>query len=253
MELGGSLGPDGELAEKIEKLPEELDFVEFPIGEQERPMEEIDREAVREVLDQKDFELVVHLPFRQRLVTDIDIFNDAVLDYHRELIKFSVEMGAEKFVVHADMRDKDSDSQELELPEQIRKLKQIGEENGAEVCFENIGHWNGIELFELGEMLEELDASMCFDTGHAFSEVGQEEMEEFLDEYSHIISHLHLQDTREGRDMHLPIGSEEIEFEPVGEKLEEFKGTATMEIFTSSNDYIELSKKKVEEYFPSYR
>lgn len=249
MRIGGSLGPDGDLVEKIEGLPEDLEFVEFPIGEQERPMEEIEPEAVKEVLAEKDLGLVVHLPFRQRLVTDVEIFNDAVLDYHRELIEFAVEIGAEKFVVHADMRDQDSESQELELPDQIEKLKEIGEELGAEVCFENIGHWNGIELFELGEMLEELDASMCFDTGHAFSEVGQEEMEEFLDEYSHIISHLHLQDTREGRDMHLPIGSEEIEFEPIGEKLSEFKGTATMEIFTSSNDYIKLSKQKVEEYF----
>lgn len=249
MKIGGSLGPDGDLVEKIEELPEELEFVEFPLGEEERPMEEIDPEAVREALVENDLGLVVHLPFRQRLVTDVDIFNDAVLDYHRELIQFAVEMGAEKFVVHADMRDQDSEPQELELPKQIKELKEIGEEMGAEVCFENIGHWNGMELFELGEMLEDLDASMCFDTGHAFSEVGQEEMEEFLDEYSHIISHLHLQDTREGRDMHLPIGSEEIEFEPLGEKLSGFEGTATMEIFTSSNDYIMLSREKVLEYF----
>lgn len=249
MRIGGSLGPDGELVEKIDNLPEELEFVEFPIGEQERPMEEIKPEAVRETLVKNDLGLVVHLPFRQRLVTDVDTFNEAVLDYHRELIEFAVEMGAEKFVVHSDMRDQDSESQELELPKQIKKLKEIGEEYEAEICFENIGHWNGMELFELGEILEDLNASMCFDTGHAFSEVGQEEMEEFLDEYSHLISHLHLQDTREGRDMHLPIGSEEIEFEPIGEKLADFEGTATMEIFTSSNDYIRLSKQKVEEYF----
>jgi len=123
-------------------------------------------------------------------------------------------------------------------------MMELGQENNLEVCFENMGQWRGLELLELGELLDELDASMCFDTGHAFSEVGQEETEEFLDEYSHLISHLHLTDTREGRDMHLPIGSEEVGFKAIGEKLSDFDGTATMEIFTEDNDYILLSKKK---------
>jgi len=250
MELGVSLGPEGDLAEKIEDLPEnEFEFIEFSLGEHERPIEDIDKTAVKEALEDQNFGLVAHLPFRQRLTTEIEEFNQAVLDYHKRLIKFSKELGAEKFVVHADMRDNDSEEEAEIIPEQIKKLKEIGEENGVEICFENIGHWNGLEIFELGEVLDKLDASMCFDTGHAFSEVGQEEMEEFLDEYSHLISHLHLQDTREGRDMHLPIGSEEIKFEPIGEKLSDFSGTATMEIFTSDNDYILLSKQKVEGFF----
>jgi len=79
--------------------------------------------------------------------------------------------------------------------------------------------------------------------------MGQEEMEELLQEYSGIISHLHLQDTREGKDLHLPVGSAEIDFEALGEKLEEFDGTATMEIFTDDRDDIELSMEKVREKF----
>lgn len=250
MRLGASLGPEGELPEQIRDLPaDEFDFIEFAVGEHERRPEEIDKEEVKEAFEDQNFGFIAHLPFRQRLTTEIEEFNDAVLDYHERLINFCKDLGAEKFVVHADMRDNDSEEEEEIIPEQIRKLKEIGEQHNVEICFENIGHWNGLDLFELGELLDELDASMCFDTGHAFSEVGQEEMEEFLDEYSHLISHLHLQDTREGRDMHLPIGSEEIEFKPVGEKLSDFNGTATMEIFTSDNDYILLSKEKVEEYW----
>lgn len=249
MRIGASLGPEEQLKEQIRGMPSELDFIEFPLGEKEQMPGEIDKEEVKKVLDEKDFDLIVHLPFRQEIVTEIEEFNNAVLEYHKRLIKFSEELGAEKFVVHADMRDNESEEEEEIIVEQIRRLNRIGEELDVEICFENLGHWNGLELFQLGEVLEQLDASMCFDTGHAFSEVGQEEMEEFLDEYSHLISHLHLQDTREGRDMHLPIGLEEINFKPVGEKLSGFEGTATMEIFTSDNDYILLSKEKVEEHF----
>lgn len=248
MRIGYSFGPEGELAEKIETA-EDADFVEFGIGEGERPIEEIDKEAVKEKLEEYNLGFVAHLPFRQVLATSVPELNEAVLEYHDRLLDFAEDLGAEKAVVHTDIRGKEEEKEEELIPEQIKKLNEIGKEHGIEIVFENLGHWRGIELEELGPMLEEADVSMCFDTGHAFSEVGQEEMEEFLEEYSHLISHMHLQDTREGRDLHLPIGSSEIDFEPIAEKLSDFDGTATMEIFTSDPDYTQLSRQKVEEFW----
>jgi|AntDeeMetagen681_2_1112603.scaffolds.fasta_scaffold00366_2 sugar phosphate isomerase/epimerase len=250
MEIGMSLGPDDELIEKIQDLPEEeIDFIEFGIGERERNPEEFDNGEVREVLDEKNFGIVIHLPFRQPLATEVDELNQGYLKYQNRLMNTASDLGAKKVVVHADLRKQGREEEEEKLTGQIKKMMELGQENNLEVCFENMGQWRGLELLELGELLDELDASMCFDTGHAFSEVGQEETEEFLDEYSHLISHLHLTDTREGRDMHLPIGSEEVGFKAIGEKLSDFDGTATMEIFTEDNDYILLSKKKVEEFW----
>jgi sugar phosphate isomerase/epimerase len=250
MKIGMSLGPEDEVVEQIQNLPaEELDFIEFGIGEKEQNPEDFSNEKVRQVLEENTFGIVIHLPFRQPLTTEVDELNQAYLDYQDRLMKTASNLGAEKVVVHADLRNQGREEEEEKFQDQIEKMMELGEENNLEICFENMGQWRGLELFELGELLDELDASMCFDTGHAFSEVGQEETEEFLDEYSHLISHLHLTDTREGRDMHLPIGSEEVGFEAIGEKLSEFNGTATMEIFTSDNDYILLSKRKVEEYW----
>lgn len=250
MKIGMSLGPDDELIEKIEDLPaEEIDFIEFGIGEKERNPEEFDNEEVKEVLKENNFGIVIHLPFRQPLATEVDELNEGYLKYQNRLMKTASDLGAEKVVVHADLRNQGREEEEEKFQNQIEKMMELGSENDLEVCFENMGQWRGLELFELGELLHELDASMCFDTGHAFSEVGQEETEEFLEEYSHLIEHLHLTDTREGRDMHLPIGSEEVGFKAIGEKLSEFNRTATMEIFTSDNDYILLSKQKVKEYF----
>lgn len=250
MKIGISLGPEDELIELIQNLPaEELDFIEFGIGEKERNPEEFDNEEVRKVLEENNCDIVVHLPFRQPMTTEVDELNQAYLDYQNRLMKTASDLGAEKVVVHADLRNQGREEEEEKFQDQIEKMMELGKENNLEICFENMGQWRGLELFELGELLDELDASMCFDTGHAFSEVGQEETEEFLDEYSHLISHLHLTDTREGRDMHLPIGSEEVGFEAIGSKLSGFNGTACMEIFTADNDYILLSKEKVEEYF----
>lgn len=250
MEIGMSLGPDDELVEKIQDLPSEgIDFIEFGIGEKERNPKDFDNEEVKEVLEKNNFGIIVHLPFRQPLATEVDELNKGYLKYQNRLMKTASELGAEKVVVHADLRNQGREEEEEKISNQIQEMMDLGEQNNLEVCFENMGQWRGLELFELGELLDEIDASMCFDTGHAFSEVGQEETEEFLDEYTHLIEHLHLTDTREGRDMHLPIGSEEVGFEAIGDRLSNFERTATMEIFTSDNDYISLSKQKVEEYW----
>jgi len=243
---GISLGPEGTLVEHIENTPEEFDFIEFGIGEHERPVEDIETEKVKQALEEKSFELTVHLPFKQPLATSVPEINQGLLEYQERMIKFAKELGAEKVVTHADMRYDDAEDEIEELPGQIEKLNELGEKHGIEVCFENLGQWRGLELFELGPLLEELEVSMCFDTGHAFSEVGQEETEEFLEEYAHLISHLHLTDTREGRDMHLPLGSSEIEFQPLIEKLDNFEGTWCMEIFTEDPDYQLLSLEKLE-------
>jgi len=248
MKKGLSLGPEGELTEKIDSTPQEFNFVEFSIGEHERPVEEIDKEEVKKALERNKLDLTIHLPFKQPLATSVDEINQGVLNYQERLMKFAKELGAEKTVIHSDMRYDDAEKEIEKLPSQIEKVMALGREIGIEVCFENLGQWRGLELFELGELLDRLDAPMCFDTGHAFSEVGQEETEEFLEQYSHLISHLHLNDTREGRDMHLPLGSSEINFPPIIEKLGEFEGTWCLEIFTEDPDYQLLALEKLENW-----
>lgn len=241
MKEGVSLGPE---PEKISETPEEFEFIELSIGEKEIYPGEIDKEQVKKDLEEKNFDLVVHLPFRQPAATRVDTLNQAVLDYFEELLEFSKDLGAEKAVVHANAREEDDEDNIRELEEQIKILDKIGESCDVEIVMENVGQWDGIELFELGEILRRNNVSMCFDTGHAFSEVGQEETEEFLEEYSDIISHLHVQDTREGRDLHICIGEGEIEWSGLGEQLQDFDGTACLEIFTDDDDYQLLSRQK---------
>lgn len=244
MKIGASIGPEPEV---IAEIPEEFDFIELAIGEKEIPPEEIDKEEVRNDLEEGGFELVVHLPFRQPAATKVDVLNQAVLDYFEELLEFSEDLGATKAVVHANAREEDDEENIERLAQQMEELSEIGNAYDVEICMENVGQWDGIELFELGEILESLGVSMCFDTGHAFSEAGQEETELFLEEYGHIISHLHVQDTREGRDLHICIGEGEIDFESLGPYLEDFKGTACLEIFTDDPEYLLLSRKKFTE------
>lgn len=245
--IGYSIGPFPDtLIEKIEKNSEEFDFIEIPIGEGEIPPKEIDGEKLSNTLKKNDLDLIVHLPFRQPIMTDIETFNNSVIDYFENLLEFSEQIGAKKAVVHTDCRKKFEIEDNMEkLEKQLIEISKIGEKYDVEICFENvnIGYFNAPQLFELAEILDDNNLSMCFDTGHALYETDQETIEEFIEEYSHIISHFHVQDTRENKDLHMPIGSGEIDFNFLTDTEE---ATYCLEIFTDDEEYIKISRQRVQ-------
>lgn len=246
MDYGVSVGP---APEAVEKVPEEFDFIELSIGEKEIKPEEIDKKALKERLEEKGFDLYIHLPFRQPVATEASELNEALISYFERLIDYSSKIGAKKAVVHPNMREEESEEQAEILEEQIKKIKALGEQRGIEVCFENVGQYDTLEMFDLAEIVEEAEASMCFDTGHGFAEAGQEITEVFLEEEGNKISHIHAQDTRENEDLHLPVGCAQIDFEGFFSKLEDFDGSICLELFTDDPDYMLMSKEKVEKAF----
>jgi len=244
--IGLSIGPK---TDRIPEIEDKYDFVELAIGEGEINPEEIDIQQVREDLEENDLDLIIHLPFRQPLYTGVEQFDSALIEYFDELLEISADLDAFKAVVHVDCRYTVEIMESLTgVRNQMNLIDELGEKHGVEVCFENVnvGSIHGLDLFELGSICREEDLSMCLDTGHAFAEVGQEELEMFVADYSEVITHLHLQDTREGEDLHLPIGVGEIEFSSLEEFLENFEGTKCMEIFCSDEDYLEISRQRID-------
>lgn len=246
MDFGVSVGPE---PEKIEEVPKDFDFIELAIGEREIRPEEIDKEKLSQRLEAKGFDLVVHLPFRQPVATGVPELNEALIKYFDRLLEFSADLDAKKAVVHPNMREEESEIQQEALRDQIEELKALGEDHRIEVVFENVGQFDTLEMFDLAEIIEDVGASMCFDTGHGFAEAGQEITETFLENEGDLISHVHAQDTRENEDLHLPVGAAQIDFEGFFSKIEDFDGTMCLELFTSDPDYMLISKEKVEKAF----
>lgn len=244
--IGTAVGPN---ADKIPEIDEENDFVELALGEGEVPLEDLDEEQIRQDLEDAGLDLVVHLPFRQPLYTGVEELDEALVDYFDRLLEFSSELDAEKAVVHVDCRYTVEIQESIDgLVNQMTVINSLGEEYDVEICFENVnvGSIHGITIHELGEICREEEFSMCLDTGHGFAEVGQEELEMFIAEYGETVSHLHLQDTREGEDLHLPIGVGEIEFDKLEEFLRDFEGTRCMEIFCTDEEYLEISRERID-------
>lgn len=245
MDIGFGTGP---YHEAIADQAEGFDFAEITIGEQEVAPENVDTATLQRRLAEKGLDLVVHLPFRQPLATTVDAFNDAVIEYFDTLLAFAGDLGAEKAVIHANMRDRGDGEQHAILRRQIERLH-TGDTHGVECCFENVDHKDTPPVLDLSEILDDVGAPMCFDIGHAYQASNLEDVDAFLERYADIISHIHAHDIRKRGDTHILIDEGTIDFQHVAEHLQGFDGTACIEVFTGDPEYNRIARDRFRSYF----
>jgi sugar phosphate isomerase/epimerase len=229
MDVGNSVG--GRLS-RLEVTPDEFDFVELSVGEGNLPAEDVPLD-LRSRLDERGFDLLVHLPFAQPVATAVPALTRANLSYLENLLGVAADAGARKAVVHATAREPTVTAQQETLRETLSRLSATGAENGVEVVVENVGQTrHGVSLSVLGELAVTADVSLCLDVAHAYLEGGQSALESFAEKRASRITHVHVHDARRRREeSHIPVGSGEVALAGVAEALGDFDGTATVESF----------------------
>ncbi|WP_435074456.1 sugar phosphate isomerase/epimerase family protein [Halorubrum sp. HHNYT27] len=241
MDIGLTVGDD---LDRLEASPSRFDFCELGVGEPTLVPGAIDPERMERALDGRD--LLVHLPYGQRLATYVPEVNDAIVDYQRRLLNDAGELGAEKAVLHATSVDRDDVEFREVAAEQLRRIADAGREAGVEVVVENVGHQHaGLQLSVLGEIAQETDTPICFDVGHAYMEAGNKAITRFLRAHGDRVSHLHCHDVRRRGDTHLPVGAGEVEYEAVAAELDGFDGTVALEVFTDDDALLVDSAERV--------
>jgi sugar phosphate isomerase/epimerase len=230
-----------------------FDFVELYLdGATERHA--VDSGAVRRLCEDAGLDLLVHLPF-----ADLDLgtprvrVREACLDEQRACIRDAAEMGAEKAVLHASSHATPPEwDREDVFPaalESIRRLDGFGTDHDMEICVENLpGVMPTIRDFDA--IFAETDAAMTLDTGHARVDgFGADDTAAFIAEHHDRVSHVHANDAREARDEHVPTGSGTTDFRTAFEPLVDsgWDGTISVEVYTFDFDYLELSKRKLDE------
>lgn len=231
-----------------------FDYVEVMMdGATERRRLTENEGDVRSLLDEYDLDLLVHLPFRLDIGSPFEHVREGAVRELEEAIRTAAELGGEKGVVHASSNAWppawEGGTIHTHILDSIRRLDEFATEREFEICVENIPDgFFGIHDFE--SLFEETDASMTLDTGHArIDGFDSAEMATFAGEHADRISHFHLNDTRMPKDEHLPFGSGTIEFERIFDALkrEDWTGTLSIETFTFDYEYIEISKKRLDE------
>lgn len=220
----------GDSIDRIEQTADPFDFVEFGLTELSPDCNE---QRLSNVLTQCDTDLCVHLPFKQVLSTPVPEINEAIIAHQSRLLSWAGELGAQKAVLHGAVRDPYDTDQRSTFASQLEAVVEAGQNAGVEVVVENVGHQrNGMQLSVLGDLAEQVGASVCFDVGHAYMEEGNDGINRFLKYHGDLISHLHVHDARRRGDTHIPIGAGEIDYSIVTDRLSDFDGTVAVEVFT---------------------
>ncbi|MFB6167202.1 MAG: sugar phosphate isomerase/epimerase family protein, partial [Candidatus Nanohaloarchaea archaeon] len=162
-------------------------------------------------------------------------------------------LGAEKAVLHAGSRgawDAAWDEEEIQelIVEGVEEIDEAAADHGIEICAENVpGDFFTIRDFD--GLFDDTRVSMTLDTGHArMEDMDSRDIAGFVEEHRDRISHFHVNDTRMPEDDHVPFGSGNLEFERIFAPLQHsWEGTLSLEILTWNWDYIEFSKRKLDE------
>lgn len=235
-----------------------FDFVELMLdgaGERRRLAGDdgVDVDDFRDLLAARDLDLLVHLPFG-----GIDLgspFEHVREGSVRELtatLDTAAALGAEKAVVHPTTNAWgpawDGDDLRANVVESVLELDEHAHSQGVELCAENIPR-SVFRTHEFSTLLDETDVSMTLDTGHARMD-GRDSagIAAFADRFAHRISHLHLNDTRQAKDEHLPFGAGDIDFAAIFDALGDgWDGTLSLEVFTHDYGYLDVSKRRLDE------
>lgn len=233
-----------------------FDFVELMMdgaGERRR----LDERAVRRGLDDHDLDLLVHLPFALDIGSPFEHVRAGALDELDAAIGVAAELGAKKGVVHASSGAWspawDDGTIRENVLESVRELDAIGRDRGVEIHVENVpGGFFPTGTFDA--LFAETGAAMTLDTGHArIDGFDADGMAGLVEDHPDRITHLHLNDTRQPSDEHLPFGVGTIDFAALFETMAavEWSGTLSLEVFTLDFEYVETSKRRLDRLLAS--
>ena len=197
-----------------------------------------------DLVNSYDIKTSIHAP-----LSDVNIasLNDSIRKASVEEIKNSIDLASkldsEAIVVHPGhmaflARKFQEKIRETSLIS-LKECSKFAEEHGIKLCVENMPDMEGMickDLHELDELVQEVNASMVIDIGHAHN-VGIS-IDEIL-KYDNI-GHFHLSDNDGSFDNHNAVGSKDIDFESLFDGLNKknFDGILVIEV-TNKDEVLE--------------
>ncbi|MEZ3115007.1 sugar phosphate isomerase/epimerase family protein [Halobaculum sp. MBLA0147] len=208
-----------------------FDFLEVTVGGDSTRLDAVPVERLARELDAAGYDRTVHLPTTYPFAVPVPEARRAALAYLDRGLEVAAGFGAEKAVAHASTEPHDPGDAPL-LRETVTDLAARGEDAGVELCVENVGHLDrGFGLETVGEAVADAGASLCLDVGHAYLEVGNDGLREFLASYADLVSHVHVHDARERGDSHVPLGAGELD-PTAAAAVADAAPTVAVEVFT---------------------
>ena len=246
MKLGASIFP-----RKIIPIEESLDYfesnpyIDYMEIFHDYPNRDLNDDELIDLFKSYSLGYTIHAPFIEVNPASINsALQKASINEINRSIDLANILDSNIVVIHPGRAIFLNDREYMESVYQIAEesLKTIGayaEDNGVNVCIENLPRLRGFmyqDINQLNESLERVGLPMTLDIGHAYTAGFTVD-----DAYFNRIRHIHIHDNDGVHDSHLPLGDGIIDFKKFFEIFKEngYDGVYNFEL--SSKDYIEKS------------
>jgi sugar phosphate isomerase/epimerase len=225
-----------------------FDFAELFFEEDQGETRRNDPVQIRRQLDAYDLDVICHAAWSLPIGSEFREFRETAVAIIRRYILFSHEIQSRALVVHANW------PASLFTPEEgirfqtesLRQITRFAAQYHVGILYESLNtRFDSMENIRT-ILAQNPDIGFHADIGH-LNLWGREPIT-CLKAFKDRLSHIHMHDNNGEADLHLPIGTGNIDWDKLIAALKTFyDGTITLEIFSEDKDYVLLSKKKLSE------
>jgi sugar phosphate isomerase/epimerase len=247
MKIGFPNHPRKDVLEEIEWIGRNgFDFVDLYLEEDMAVPDKIDVGKTRKLLDKYHLNVVGHTAWYLPIGSPSKIHRESAVLEAKLCFEVFSKLNVKYVTIHANWPPKlFSIGEGIKFQaETLKYLVREAETYSINLMYEPTDTPKDT-VDNVSEILNKVpELHLHLDTGHA--NLYGRRPEQFIRKFHEKIKHIHLNDNDGNRDLHLPMGVGNIDWENLINVLKKYyDGTITLEIFSRDRDYVLLSKEKL--------
>ena len=249
MKIGFYTHPRKNIINEIRWIGENgFDFAELFLEADQGIVTILDPVQIRKTLNEYQLDVIGHSAWFLPIGSPFKEIRDKSVEMLQQYVVFCNRIECPKMTVHANWPGSlFSESEGIDFQnESLLALSSFSTPLGVTIIFESVctHHDNKKAIRKILNAVPEI--GFHADTGH-LNLYGRDPID-YLCEFKDRLSHIHMHDNDGHTDLHLPMGTGNINWEKLIPTLKTFyDGTITLEIFSPDKDYALLARKKLKE------
>jgi len=251
MKLGAMNNPMCDVVEEIQVFADlGFDFIDLTLEPDQTYSADLNVRRVAKALSKAGMEAMGHTAWYLPVASPFPEFRELARRELERCMKVLRDLGVRKMNLHPHTKVSLHDEEWVigQNVEALARLADLGRRLGVAVMLENMPGFSRVS--QIKPILEAVpQAELLLDIGHANLDTPYNRSEELLANFGHRLGHVHASDNRGGHDdMHLPLGVGNIDWPKIAGALKKvgYDGTMTLEVFSDDDDYLVLSRQKMQ-------
>jgi sugar phosphate isomerase/epimerase len=247
MKIGFPNNPRRNILKEIEWIgSNSFDFVDLFLEEDQAAPEKIDPTKLKSLLSRYSLDAVGHTAWYLPIGSPMRALRAAAIKEVKRYLELFADLGVSKVTIHSHWPGGMFSAQEgvefqIESLSEIVKMARIYH---LVIMYEPVDTPDDSQKNVARILGSVPDLMFHLDIGHA--NLHGRRPEQFIQEFSSRLTHVHLHDNVRNQDLHLPMGSGTVNWDEVIKSLKRhYDGTITIEVFSRDKDYVLHSRDKL--------